>query len=285
MRKITPFLMFDNNLGNAVDLYTSSFQNSSVESRNGSGETMQSATFSLNGQEFLTFNGGPHFKFTPAISFFVNCKTADEVERLWSNLSKDGLIFMELNAYPFSEKFGWVQDRFGVSWQLNLSKQEQKIYPFLLFSGKQHGRAEEAIGFYTSQFPDSKIINVQHYTINEGGKEGTIKRSSFSLAGLEFMAIDSAIPHPFTVSEAISFFVRCETQAEINERWETLSAGGEKQKCGWVKDKFGISWQIIPPILGELLQDKDPKKSQRVLQAMLKMDKIDIAELKRAYES
>ncbi|EQA46822.1 3-demethylubiquinone-9 3-methyltransferase domain protein [Leptospira broomii serovar Hurstbridge str. 5399] len=283
MKKITPFLMFDNNLGAAVELYTSSFQNSRVESRNGSGETMQSATFSLNGQEFLTFNGGPHFKFTPAISFFVNCKTSDEVDQLWSKLSKDGLVFMELNAYPFSEKFGWVQDRFGVSWQLNLSKEEQKIYPFLLFSGKQEGRAEEAIGFYTSQFPDSNILNIQRYATSEGKKEGTVKRSTFSLCGQEFMAIDSAIPHPFTFSEAISLFARCETQTEIDERWETLSAGGKKQKCGWLKDKFGVSWQIIPPTLGEMLQDKDPQKSQRVLSAMLKMDKIDIAELKRAY--
>lgn len=275
--------MFDNNLGEAVELYTSSFRNSRVESRTGSGKTMQSSAFSLNGQEFLTFNGGSHFKFTPAISFFVNCKTLDEVDRLWSKLSKDGFVLMELNSYPFSEKFGWVQDRFGVSWQLNLSKEEEKIYPFLLFSGQQQGRVEEAIDFYTSQFPDSKILNMQRYTTSEGEKEGTVKRSIFSLSGQEFMAVDSPIPHPLTFSEAISLFVRCETQTEIDERWETISVGGEKQKCGWLKDKFGVSWQIIPPTLGEMLQDEDPQKSQRVLHAMLKMDKIDIAELKRAY--
>ncbi|EJO68563.1 3-demethylubiquinone-9 3-methyltransferase domain protein [Leptospira kirschneri serovar Grippotyphosa str. RM52] len=192
---------------------------------------------------------------------------------------------MELQEYPFSEKFGWLQDKFGVSWQVHLSKEGNDLVPFLMFVGKQHGKAEEAIRFYTSRFPNSKIKDIQRYAKDQGEKEGTVQRSVFSIAGQDLMAIDSGLDHTFTFSEAYSFFVKCETQAEIDEYWEKLSFQGEKQKCGWVKDQFGVSWQIIPLILGDYLQDKDPKKSQRVLQAMLQMDKIDIAKLKRAYDS
>ncbi|EKO60810.1 3-demethylubiquinone-9 3-methyltransferase domain protein [Leptospira kirschneri str. H2] len=244
-----------------------------------------SATFAISGKEILSFNGGPHFKFTPAISFFLSCQTSKEVEKIWASLSQEGIVLMELQEYPFSEKFGWLQDKFGVSWQVHLSKEGNDLAPFLMFVGKQHGKAEEAIRFYTSRFPNSKIKDIQRYAKDQGEKEGTVQRSVFSIAGQDLMAIDSGLDHTFTFSEAYSFFVKCETQAEIDEYWEKLSFQGEKQKCGWVKDQFGVSWQIIPLILGDYLQDKDPKKSQRVLQAMLQMDKIDIAKLKRAYDS
>lgn len=285
MQKITPFLMFDNNLGEALKLYASTFSDWKLLSQNQTGDMVMSATFAISGKEILSFNGGPHFKFTPAISFFLSCQTSKEVEKIWASLSQEGIVLMELQEYPFSEKFGWLQDKFGVSWQVHLSKEGNDLVPFLMFVGKQHGKAEEAIRFYTSRFPNSKIKDIQRYAKDQGEKEGTVQRSIFSIAGQDLMAIDSGLDHTFTFSEAYSFFVKCETQAEIDEYWEKLSFQGEKQKCGWVKDQFGVSWQIIPLILGDYLQDKDPKKSQRVLQAMLQMDKIDIAKLKRAYDS
>ncbi|TGK23211.1 VOC family protein [Leptospira yasudae] len=285
MQKISPFLMFNNNLGEATELYTSSFPDAKVSGVAKAGNQVMSATFSIYGKELLSFNGGPHFRFTPAVSLFVNCKTEQEVNQLWNKLKEGGSVLMELGAYPFSERFGWLQDKCGVSWQIHLSKQEQSIIPFLLFVGDKHGKAEEAIRFYASQFPNSKIGTIEHFSANDqsGEKEGTVKRADFTIAGQNFMAMDSGLAHAFTFTEGISFFVRCDTQEEIDEYWEKLSLGGVKQQCGWVKDKFGVSWQIIPPILGAYLQDKDPQKSQRVMQAMLQMDKIDIAKLEAAY--
>ncbi|PJZ31307.1 VOC family protein [Leptospira kmetyi] len=284
MQKISPFLMFNNNLGDAATIYPVAFSDSKVNGLSKAGNTAMSATFSIFGKEILSFNGGDYFQFTPAISFFVDCKTEAEVDKAWKKLSDGGTVLMELGAYPFSEKFGWVQDKCGVSWQIHLSKESQNIRPFLLFVGKQHGKAEEAIRFYVSQFPNSKVGTVQRYAKEEGETEGTVKRADFALAGHDFMAMDSGLAHAFTFSAAFSFFVQCETQAEIDDYWEKLSEGGEKQRCGWVKDRFGVSWQIIPPILGEYLQDQDRQKANRVMEAMMQMDKIEIKKLKEAYE-
>ncbi len=145
----------------------------------------------------------------------------------------------------------------------------QKITPFLWFDG----HAEQAINFYTSIFKDSKILNVSHAA-------GKVVSATFQLNGQTFMALNGG-PH-FKFSPAISLFVSCETQEEVDDFWEKLSAGGEKSRCGWLKDQFGVSWQIIPKTLGELLQQPDPAKAQKVMQAMLKMDKIEIAVLKEA---
>jgi predicted 3-demethylubiquinone-9 3-methyltransferase (glyoxalase superfamily) len=154
----------------------------------------------------------------------------------------------------------------------------QKINPFLWFNDQ----AEDAAKFYVSLFANSKILNVARYGEAGPGPKGTAMSVTFELAGQKFMALNGG-PH-FKFSEAISFFINCETQREVDELWEKLSAGGEKSRCGWLKDKYGLSWQVIPTALGEMLQDKDPKKSQRVMQAMLQMDKIDIAVLKQAYD-
>jgi predicted 3-demethylubiquinone-9 3-methyltransferase (glyoxalase superfamily) len=167
---------------------------------------------------------------------------------------------------------------------LNLTGQTPKIVPFLMFVGDQAGKADEAVHFYSSLFPDSSIAMIARYGQGEGDPEGTIKHASFSLNGQDFMAMDSSYEHKFTFTEALSFFVNCETQEEVDELWEKLTAGGEEVQCGWLKDKFGVSWQIVPTILGELMNDPDPEKSSRVTKAMLQMKKIDIEGLKRAYE-
>jgi len=149
----------------------------------------------------------------------------------------------------------------------------KKITPFLWFDSQ----AEEAMNFYISIFKNSKVLDIAP------GPNGTAVSVTFELDGQEFMALNAGPLFKFT--EAISFFVNCETQEEVDELWERLSEGGEKSRCGWLKDKFGLSWQIVPSILGELLGDKDPVKSKRVMDAMLQMDKIDINTLKKAYKN
>jgi len=154
----------------------------------------------------------------------------------------------------------------------------QKITPFLCFDGK----AEEAMNFYVSIFKNSKVGSVTRYGEEGPGPKGTVMSATFQLDGQEFFALNGG--PLFTFSPAISFFVNCETQQEVDELWEKLSEGGEKQRCGWLKDKYGLSWQIIPSLLGKMLQDKDADKSGRVMKAMLQMGKIDIKILKQAYD-
>jgi len=155
---------------------------------------------------------------------------------------------------------------------------KQKITPFLWFDNQ----AEEAVNFYVSIFKNSKITSIDRYGEAGPGPKGTVMTASFELEGQGFMALNGGPDFKFT--EAISFFVSCETQAEVDEFWEKLSVGGEKGPCGWLKDKYGVSWQIVPTILGELLNDPDPEKSQGVMKAMLQMKKLDINVLRRAYE-
>jgi predicted 3-demethylubiquinone-9 3-methyltransferase (glyoxalase superfamily) len=154
----------------------------------------------------------------------------------------------------------------------------QKITPFLWFNDN----AEEAVNFYTSIFKNSKILSMNRYGDAGPGPKGTVMSATFQINGQEFMALNGG--PQFTFTEAISFFVKCDTQTEIDELWEKLSAGGKKDRCGWLKDRFGVSWQIIPPVLGEYLGDKDRAKSQRVMKAMLQMDKIEIKALQDAYD-
>jgi len=154
----------------------------------------------------------------------------------------------------------------------------QKITPFLWFDGK----AEEAMNFYVSVFKNSKVVSVTRYGEAGPGPKGTVMSATFQLDGQQFYALNGG--PQFTFSPAISFFVNCETQQEVDELWEKLSDGGRKDRCGWLQDKYGLSWQIIPSVLGKMLQDKDAEKAQRVMKAMLQMDKIDIQRLKQAYD-
>ncbi|MDQ3072346.1 MAG: VOC family protein, partial [Bacteroidota bacterium] len=231
-------------------------------------------------------NGGPHFKFNPAVSFIVNCDSKEEVEGLWQKLSEGGKTLMPLDAYPFSEKYGWCEDKFGLSWQLILSSPEggrrPKIMPSMMFVGPNAGRAENAFKFYISIFRDSGAGQVVRYSGNEGAdKEGTIMYADFHLESQWFAVMDSAFEHQFAFNEAISFIIDCESQEEVDHYWNRLSEGGDEkaQQCGWLKDKFGVSWQVVPTILNELLSSTDKEKSKRAMNAMLKMKKIEIEKL------
>jgi predicted 3-demethylubiquinone-9 3-methyltransferase (glyoxalase superfamily) len=291
MQKIIPFLWFDNQAEEAVHFYTSVFNNSEIgnltyygDDGHGVEGTVMTVSFEIEGQQFMALNGGPYFKFTPAISFFVNCETKEKIDGLWEKLSTGGTVLMELGQYPFSEKFGWLMDKFGVFWQLNLAEGRQKINTYLMFVGGQHGKAEHAVHFYVSLFKNSSINHIERFGVREVELEGTVKLALFNLHGQGFMAMDGGLEHSFTFTPAISLFVNCESQEEVDVLWDKLSEGGEREDCGWLKDKFGVSWQIVPVELGEMLQDKDPGKVKRVMKALLQMKKIDIDSLRQAYK-
>ena len=289
IQKITPFLWFDNQAEEAVNFYITTFRNSeiktttrySTDGARASGmpeNSVMTMAFQIECQDFVAINGGPIFQITPTISFFVNCENIQEIDRLWGKLSNGGTVMMELDKYPFAEKYGWIQDKFGVSWQLILPEREQKITPCFMFTGDQHKKAEEAINFYISIFSDSKIIQLERYG-KEVGPEGAVVHCKFMLNGQEFVAMDSHENMPMNFNPAISMVVNCETQDEIDYYWDKLGEAGFEgaQQCGWLQDKFGVSWQIVPNVLGELLS-----KGGNVMQAMLQMKKLDIKMLQDA---
>ncbi|MBI4964535.1 MAG: VOC family protein [Desulfomonile tiedjei] len=292
MQKITPHLWYDKEAKEAARFYTSIFRESKVSYaatiHNTPSGTVDVITIELSGQEFTLISAGPFFKFTPAVSLLVACDTKEEVDALWHELSQGGSALMELGEYPFSEKYGWIQDRYGLSWQLMFigdRKVKQKITPTLMFVGKQCRKAEEAINFYVSVFHNARVGDIVRYGKGEEpDKEGTIKHAAFTLEGQAFAAMDSAHVHDFAFNEAISFMVHCDTQEEIDYFWGKLSADPQAEQCGWLKDKYGLSWQIVPTVMNEMLKDKDRKKIDRVTQAFLKMKKFDIEALKRAFE-
>ena len=299
MQKITPHLWFDKEAKEAAEFYTSLFTNSKVTSTTTitgtpSGDT-DIVTFELRGQPFMAISAGPLFKFNPSVSFIVNFDPSREkdakenIDVVWEKLLQGGTVLMPLQEYPFSKRYGWLQDKYGLSWQLILTDPEgeerPEIVPSLLFVGDKCGKAEEAINFYLSIFKDSKMGALLRYGKGaEPDKEGTVMFADFKLLDLWFAALDSAREHNFSFNEAISFMVYCDTQEEIDYYWEKLSAVPEAEQCGWLKDKYGVSWQIIPTVMDEMMGSGDEQKIARVTEAFLKMKKFDIAQLKKAYE-
>jgi predicted 3-demethylubiquinone-9 3-methyltransferase (glyoxalase superfamily) len=214
----------------------------------------------------------------------VNSDSEAELDSIWSKLSEGGSVLMPLNKYPWSEKYGWCQDKFGVNWQLMMGKMEDsKIVPAMMFTQEQAGNAAAAINYYTSLFPDAKTIMISKYEKGEPDVEGYIKHAQFTLNGQLFAAMDSSAPHAFKFNEGISFVVDCKSQEEIDMYWNTLTSdGGRESMCGWLVDKFGFSWQIIPDIIGSLMTD--PEKAGKVMPVLMQMKKLDIAAMLKAAE-
>lgn len=296
MSDIMPCLWFDTQGQEAAEFYVSVFENSRVgtvmrfdeASAEASGQpegSVLTVEFELDGHDFMALNGGPNFNFTPAVSFFVSCDSADEIDELFETLSDGGAVLMPLQEYPFSERYGWLSDRYGVSWQLNLAPSQEKITPSLMFVGEQHGKAEEAMRLYTSLFENSGVGTIARYGPDDPDPaEGTVKYAEFSLDGQQFRAMDSSLQHDFGFTEAISLHVSCGNQDEVDHFWEGLTEAGEEGRCGWLKDEYGVSWQIVPTVLNEMLQDEDAERAGRVMRAMLPMKKLDIRRLEEAYE-
>jgi predicted 3-demethylubiquinone-9 3-methyltransferase (glyoxalase superfamily) len=236
--------------------------------------------FELDGLSVMGLNGGPAFKINPSISLFVTCETLEEIVSLWDSLIEGGHAMMPLDKYPWSEKYGWVVDKYGMTWQLMFIKNtgnEKKIIPSFLFVGSQFGHAERAIKKYVSVFKNSLIREINLYEPGEDQPEGSLKFGTFSLNGNIFAAMDGFGNHDFEFNEAVSLVVECENQEEIDFYWNKLTEGGKESMCGWLKDEFGVSWQIVPKNLGKLLSD--PENGQKAMEALMKMKKLEIDKL------
>lgn len=293
-------LWYDDQAEEAAKFYTSIFPNSGIgditrygaagyETHKRPEGSVMTIEFNLSNLQFLGLNGGPVFKSNPSISYFVVCETAEETDALWQKLAEGGMVMMALDKYDWSEKYGFLTDKYGLSWQISQGKLSdtngQKITPSLLFVGDQAGRTEEALNLYTSIFKDSAIRGVMKNGPGEQDPEGTVKHAQFNIAGQEFMIMDSFAAHKFAFNEAISFVIPCHTQDEIDYYWNKLTEnGGEESMCGWLKDKFGVSWQVEPVQLGQMLKSKDKAKTERVTNAFLRMKKFDLKKLEAAFE-
>ena len=299
MHKIVPHLWFDKEAKEAAKFYTSVFNDSEITSVKTIHDTPSGdcdiVSFKLRGQPFMSISAGPYFKINPSVSFIVNFEVSKEkdvkenIDTVWKKLSHGGKVLMPIGEYPFSKRYGWTQDKYGVSWQLILTdpKGEERpgIVPSILFTGDVYGKAEEAIKFYLSVFKDSKMGEIMHYGKGqEPNKEGTVMFADFKLLDLWFAAMDGGGEHKFKFNEAISFIINCHDQKEIDYYWKKLTAnGGEESQCGWLKDKYGLSWQIVPKEMDEMMKGSK-EQVDRVTRAFLKMKKFDIVKLKEAYE-
>ncbi|MEJ2208013.1 MAG: VOC family protein [Anaerolineae bacterium] len=298
-QKIVPHLWFDKEAREAADFYCSIFPDSRITASTTlhdtpSGDT-DTVSFELWGYQFQAISAGPLFQFNPSVSFMVNFDPSQDndarrrIDRVWNILMDGGQALMPLDEYSFSERYGWVQDRYGLSWQLIYTNPEGEerplIVPSLMFVGDNYGRAEEASDFYLSVFQDARRGAIARYPAGmEPDQEGMIMFTDFQLEGQWFAAMDSALEHSFDFNEAISFMVHCENQEEIDSYWEKLSAVPEAEQCGWLKDRYGLSWQIVPAAMDKMMRDRDPERLERVTQAFLKMKKFDLAALQRAYD-
>ncbi len=288
--KLVPHLWFDKEAREAAEYYASIFRDSEVTnvtaiSGTPSGE-VDIVSFKIWGVEFTAISAGPVFKINPSISFFVYCGSDSEIERLYNSLSENGSVLMPLDKYTWSSKYAWVQDKFGVSWQLDLDdiNSGQKIVPAILFVNDKAGAVKVAAEHYTSIFPDSKILMESPWDKSSGMPEGSVLFTQFKLNGYIFNSMSGGtLKHEFDFNEAVSFMVYCNDQKEIDYYWEKLSAGGSEQPCGWVKDKFGVSWQVVPVEMMTMMQTDDKEQLDRLTRSMLKMGKLDREELIRAF--
>ena len=296
-RPIVPHLWFDTQAREAATFYTEVFPESRIDDVTVLHDTPSGdcdvVSFTLWGQPFMAISAGPYFKINPSVSFFVNFdeerepQAREKLDILWEKLADGGQVMMELAEYPWSKRYGWVQDRFGVSWQLILGAKEgdprPPIVPSLMFTGDVAGRAKEAGEFYRGVFEDSEAGQFAPYPEDgEHDKAGTTMFSDFRLGPTWFAAMDSAYPHGFAFNEGISFIVTCRDQAELDRHWAALSAVPEAEQCGWCKDKFGLSWQIQPQVLADAMTSGDQATIDRVTQAFLPMKKLDVAAIEAA---
>jgi predicted 3-demethylubiquinone-9 3-methyltransferase (glyoxalase superfamily) len=300
MQNITPHLWFDKEAKEAAAFYVEAFgsgskiKNVSTLHDTPSGD-VDTVAFQLLGFDFMAISAGPLFKFNPSISFFVNFDPSrddsakEHLDALWKNLSEGGTPLMPLQEYPFSKWYGWIEDKYGISWQLMLTSPEgdprPNIIPAMMFVGDNTGKAEEATDLYISIFKDAERGQLARYPAGmEPDKESTIMFTDFMLLGQWFAAMDSGRMHDFNFNEAISLMVYCDNQEEIDYYWEKLSAVPEAEQCGWLKDKYGVSWQIVPKDMDDMMAKGSEEQIARVTEAFLKMKKFDIAKLKEAYE-
>ena len=306
MQKIIPHLWFDKEAKEAASFYTSIFPESKVNHTTVLHDTPSGdcdvVTFEIWNHTFMAISAGPEFQPSPSISFIVNfdplsfgsapdpAKAAREkLDTVWNELAVGGTALMPLDEYPFSKRYGWIKDKYGFTWQLMLSKPEGErrppIVPSLMFKGSNYGKAEEAINFYLSVFKNSRLGGIHRYPKGmEPDKEGNIMFADYMLENTWFAIMESAHKHNFDFNEAISLMVQCKDQSEIDYYWQKLSAVPASEQCGWLRDKYGVSWQITSAEMYQMLKNGTREQIDRVTQTFLEMKKINVAKIKEAYD-
>jgi len=274
-KPVYPCIWFDGTAKEAAELYCSVFKQSALKEC-----TPMVVNFEIGGQHIMGLNAGPQFKPNPAISFFAIFGDKAELLKAWDTLLQGGSVLMPLDKYDWSEQYGWLQDKYGVNWQLGYGKVSevgQAVAPLLMFCGENQGKAEAAMNFYTQLFDDGRIEMTAHYPEGMTKVDAHIVHARFRINGSLLMAMDSAVAQPFTFSEGVSIVVTCDTQEEIDHYWNKLSANGRESMCGWCRDQFGVWWQVVPSILGQLMMDRE--RAPRVMDAFMKMKKFNIQAL------
>lgn len=290
MKNIVPHLWFDHESTEAASFYMSLFEDSKIlrdivieDTPSGDAPLIY---FTLAGQEFAAISGGPYFNFNPSVSFMIQCTSKEEVEKFWKAFADGGEVLMELGTYDFSPYYGWIQDRYGLSWQVSLQENQpvhQKITPCLLFSNEVCGFAEEAAHHYAAVFPESSVDFVSRYKEGEAvDPRAKVNYVQLTLKDMIFSAMDHAMGGEEKFTEAISFIVNCRDQDEIDYFWDKLSYDKDAEQCGWIKDRYGLSWQIVPQDFDDVYVTGSKEEIWRVTRALLEMKKLDIEALEKA---
>lgn len=272
-----PCLWFDGKAKEAADFYCTVFEDSSITHSN-----PLVTMFKVNGKQIMGLNGGPMFTINPSISLFVTCASIEETNKVWDKLIDGGSAMIPIDKQPWSERYGWVKDRFGMTWQVMVSYEPGKrsICPSLLFTNEKYGKAASAIDFYTSVFKNSSVNVKELYPAADVRNAGKVMFSEISLDGFILTLMDGPGDHKYSFSEGVSLVINCNDQEEIDHYWDTFTKdGGKESMCGWCTDKFGVWWQVVPASLGKLMSGPS---SQKVVEAFMKMKKFIIADLEKA---
>lgn len=299
MLAIKPHLWFSQSAKQAAEFYASFMPDAAVNYTNhfpmGGGEC-EIVEFTIAGQSFFGISAGQGIGINPSISFMINFDpsrdpdAARHIDEIWSKLTEKGKVHMPLDSYPFSKRYGWVEDKYGISWQLMLTNPEGEerpvIIPSLMFTEPVTGRANEAIDFYCSIFKDGKRGTTAPRPVDMGpDKAGTLMFADFYIDQTWFAAMDSALQHGYNFNDAVSLLIPCETQEEIDHYWQALTTDGQPGQCGWLKDKYGVSWQVASTVMFDAFKKGSPEQIARVTESFMTMKKVDMATLQRAYDS
>lgn len=305
MQKILPHLWFDTQAKEATAFYAAIFPDSRIDAvallKDTPSGDCDMVYCTLMGQEFMAISAGPYFTINPSISFMVNFDPSRDpgareiMDDIWSKLAVGGKVLMPLETYPFSPHYGWIEDRFGVSWQLILTNPQGEprptIMPSLLFVGDVAGKASGATEMYLEVFAGAPGVKEEtrrgmlapYPPGMEPDQAGDVMFTDISLAGQWLVAMDSRHEHQFAFNEGISLVVRCESQEELDYFWNNLARDPKSGQCGWIKDRFGVSWQITPSVLDDMMRHGTQEQINRVMRVLLPMQKLDIAPLVEAF--
>ncbi len=295
MRRIVPCLWYTREAGEAAEFYKLALPDTRIKKISHFDEVPPEAGGIKSGDVMLVklmigdseihlLNGGPYYEHTPSVSLMVTVGSKEELDLIHQKLSPGGTALIEIGEYPFSPRYTFFSDKFGVHWQLIMKEGEKlKVTPTVIFGGEKQGLGPEAMEHYLSIFADSSVLEEERYKKNEGGIENSLKYSCLKIGESELVIMDAGNPSPMVLTGAISFVVPCKDQNEIDSFWEKIGAEGKEIHCGWIEDKFGVSWQVVPENLDMFINGPDKEKARRAMRAMLKMVKLDMDKIRSAY--